>query len=128
MTSLLTLLFIAVFVYTQLPLSDGVEGKIPAPTEIIQKKKDRKKFKQDRKNYYEQMHKTAPDEDWRKMEALIRLSEKTFAFPGECGPCKCGSGKIRQLLHAFGSLYFSTAKRIRHILQNVKRYLLRKSF
>ena len=69
MTSILTLLFIAVFVYTQLPLSGGVEGKIPAPTEIIQKKKDRKKFKQDRKNYYEQMHKTAPDDDWRKIDA-----------------------------------------------------------
>ena len=74
------------------------------------------------------LSKVTTSEDWRKMEALIRLSEKTFAFPGECGPCKCGSGKISQLLHAFGSLYFSTAKRIRHILQNVKRYLLRKSF
>ena len=47
---------------------NSIEGKYPIPTEIIQKKKDKKKFKKGRKEYYKQIHKTAPDVDWEKME------------------------------------------------------------
>ena len=50
----------------------NIEGKFPAPTELMQKKKDRKKFKKGRKEYYKQMHKTAPDVDWKKIDADFR--------------------------------------------------------
>ena len=49
-----------------------IDGKFPAPTELIQKKKDRKLFKKGRKEYYRQMHKTAPDVDWQKMDDDFR--------------------------------------------------------
>ena len=43
-------------------------GEMPVPTEIIQKKKDRKQFKKDRKEWLENMHRTAPGGDWKKMD------------------------------------------------------------
>jgi len=44
----------------------------PAPTEIIQQKQDRKEFKRHRKEYIEQMHKTAPGDDWHQIDAATR--------------------------------------------------------
>ncbi len=52
--------------------SQVANGKFPVPTEIIQKKKDRKIFKKGRKEYYNQMHKTAPDFDWKNSDANYR--------------------------------------------------------
>ena len=49
-----------------------VKGKYPIPTEIFQKKKDRKIFKKGRKEYYKQMHKTSLDFDWKKSDAEYR--------------------------------------------------------
>ena len=47
-------------------------GEMPVPTEIIQKKKDRKQFKKDRKEWLENMHRTAPGVDWKKMDQQIK--------------------------------------------------------
>ena len=55
-------------------------GEMPVPTEIIQKKKDRKQFKKDRKEWLENMHRTAPGVDWKKMDQQTRqkkIAQKT---------------------------------------------------
>ncbi len=44
----------------------------PAPTEYIQKKKDRKVYKKHRSQYFEQMHKASPDIDWKKVNQDYR--------------------------------------------------------
>ena len=49
-----------------------IEGKYPVPTDIVQKKKDRKEFKKGRKEYYNKLHKTAPDVDWKKVDNDFR--------------------------------------------------------
>ena len=46
--------------------------KIPPPTEIIERKKDRKIFKQNRKDWMENMHRSAPNIDWRKIDQESR--------------------------------------------------------
>ena len=45
---------------------------IPIPTEIIERKKNRKKFKQDRKDWMASMHKAAPGVDWKKIDKISR--------------------------------------------------------
>ena len=55
-------------------------GEMPVPTEIIQKKKDRKQFKKDRKEWLENMHRTAPGVDWKKMDQQThqkKIAQKT---------------------------------------------------
>ena len=52
-----------------------IDGKFPVPTEIMQKKKDRKLFKKGRKEYYRQMHKTAQDVDWQKLDNDFRRNK-----------------------------------------------------
>ncbi len=44
----------------------------PIPIEIVQKKKDRKKFKKSRKEYIDMVHKRGPDVDWKKMDSDYR--------------------------------------------------------
>jgi len=61
-------LFILIFTVRE----NGAVSEIPAPTEIIQKKNDRKKFKKDRQEWMENMHRTAPGVDWRKMDQQTR--------------------------------------------------------
>jgi photosystem II stability/assembly factor-like uncharacterized protein len=45
---------------------------IPIPTDIIERKKDRKIFKQHRKDWMENMHRSAPDVDWREIDQNTR--------------------------------------------------------
>ena len=73
--SVITLLIIYFFPTNN---SIEVEGKYPPPTELVQKKKDRKKFKKGRKEYYKKLHKTAPDVDWKKLDMDFRR-EKSFS-------------------------------------------------
>ena len=43
-------------------------NKYPTPTEFIQKKKDKKKYKKDREQWIENMHKAAPGIDWKSID------------------------------------------------------------
>ena len=51
----------------------------PVPTEFADKKKDRKLYKQGRKNYFSMMHKASPDTDWEKMNSDYRKARSTAA-------------------------------------------------
>ena len=44
----------------------------PTPTEFVEKKLRRKEFRQDRKEYMKQMHRSHPDMDWQEMDRQIR--------------------------------------------------------
>ena len=76
--SIFVLILFAIYAFNHLPKKMTVTGKMPAPTEIVQKKKDRKKFKQERKEYYEQMHMTEPGVNWRAMDEETRR-QKTLS-------------------------------------------------
>ena len=45
---------------------------LPTPTEYIKNKKDRKEFKKHRKEWMENMHRSAPETDWIKMDSESR--------------------------------------------------------
>ena len=45
---------------------------LPTPAEYIQKKEDRKIYKKYRREYFEMMHKSSPDTDWKKMNQEYR--------------------------------------------------------
>ena len=49
-----------------------IKGRLPIPTEFVEKKSKRKDFKQQRKEYMRQMHRAHPDIDWKKMDADTR--------------------------------------------------------
>ena len=57
-------------------------NKYPTPTEFIQKKKDKKKYKQDREQWIENMHKAAPGVDWKSLDQKNRKinTNKSRAF------------------------------------------------
>ena len=50
---------------------------MPVPTEFVNKKKDRKKFKQGRKDWMKNMHRSAPDVDWEEMDRNFRRERTT---------------------------------------------------
>jgi len=58
-----------------MPECTPADSLTPAPTEILQRKKDRKEFKKHRKEFIEQMHKTAPDIDWKQIDAETRSAK-----------------------------------------------------
>ena len=60
------LFFIVIF------LSIDQNSNITIPTNIIEGKKDRKLFKQNRKEWMENMHKSAPGIDWKKVDEKTR--------------------------------------------------------
>jgi len=47
-------------------------SKNPSPTEYLQMKKAKKEFKESRKEWIEDMHRTAPGVDWRKIDEQTR--------------------------------------------------------
>ena len=51
---------------------EKTHDNFPIPTEIIERKKNRKKFKQNRKEWMANMHLTAPNIDWKKMDQESR--------------------------------------------------------
>ena len=55
-------------------------SSIPAPTEIIQHKKDRNQFKEKRKEWMDNMHRVGPGVDWEKIDQRsrqIKIDQKT---------------------------------------------------
>jgi len=44
----------------------------PVPVEFADKKKKKKEFKKNRKEFFEYIHQAAPDIDWRKMDRITR--------------------------------------------------------
>ena len=48
---------------------------VPIPTEVINKKKDRKKFKEERQEWMQNMHRADPDVNWKKMDQDTRLNK-----------------------------------------------------
>ena len=46
--------------------------KPPTPTEYVEKKKNKKEFKQNRKEWIENMHKSDPTIDWRQIDKVNR--------------------------------------------------------
>ena len=62
----ISLIFITFYFFNKFnPKKNNV---IPTPTEYIQKKKDKKKFKQDRAQYIKNMHRAAPGIDWEEID------------------------------------------------------------
>jgi len=49
-----------------------ISGRMPIPTEFNEKKSKRKDFKQQRKEYMKNMHRSHPDDDWEKMDVESR--------------------------------------------------------
>jgi len=49
-----------------------IEDKNPAPIEFIERKKNRKEFKESRKKYIDLVHKRGPEVDWEKMDSDFR--------------------------------------------------------
>jgi hypothetical protein len=47
----------------------------PIPTEIIERKKDRKLFKQNRKEWMENMHRSSSDVNWKLVDANTRKNK-----------------------------------------------------
>ena len=50
-------------------------AKTPAPVEFIQKKKDRKLFKDQRKSWVENMHKSSPELDWKAIDKINKYNK-----------------------------------------------------
>ncbi len=69
--NLFLILFVVIIIFIVLPLNQ-INSNLPSPTEIINKKKDRKLFKQDRKEWMENMHRVAPDSDWKLIDSNTR--------------------------------------------------------
>ena len=67
------LLLILLIVLTSILKEDSQH--IPIPTEIIEKKKNRKVFKQNRKEWMENMHRAAPEVDWRLVDENTRKNK-----------------------------------------------------
>ena len=73
----ISLIFIISIVYIYDNRNSG--KTYPTPAEYIQKKKDRKVYKEHRKNYFKMMHKASPDIDWNKMNQDHRKSRSIFS-------------------------------------------------
>ena len=66
-------LVILLIILPQILIDDS--HNFPIPTEIIERKKDRKLFKQNRKEWMENMHRSSSDVDWRQMDANTRKNK-----------------------------------------------------
>ena len=67
-----TVSFLLISIILTLIVWDKNLSDIPIPTEIIERKKNRKKFKQDRKDWMASIHKTEPGIDWKKIDQTTR--------------------------------------------------------
>ncbi|MEL6593408.1 MAG: hypothetical protein AAFQ68_25135, partial [Bacteroidota bacterium] len=47
----------------------------PQPTDVLSEQREDQQFKQDRKAFIEQMHRTAPGTDWRKLDQSFRRNK-----------------------------------------------------
>ena len=55
-----------IYIYPDINISTHSNEHIPTPKEFADKKKNRKIHKENRKKYFEMMHKASPDVDWKK--------------------------------------------------------------
>jgi len=62
----ISFIFITFYFFNKFDLK--IDKNTPTPTEYIQKKKDKKQFKQDRKQWVENMHRAAPGIDWKQID------------------------------------------------------------
>ena len=67
----ITLIFI-VGIWLTVDLQPVISGRRPVPTEFDINKSKRKEFKNQRKEYIKNMHRSHPDMDWEKMDAESR--------------------------------------------------------
>ncbi len=66
------LILSVIFIYNDINISTKSNDQIPAPTEFSIKKKNRKIHKENRKKYFEMMHKAPSDIDWKKVNHSYR--------------------------------------------------------
>ena len=69
-----TILLLFLFISLTSIFKENIQD-IPIPTEIIEKKKNRKIFKQNRKEWMENMHRAAPGVDWRLVNENTRKNK-----------------------------------------------------
>ncbi|MFQ6609157.1 MAG: hypothetical protein ACE5D7_00005, partial [Fidelibacterota bacterium] len=95
--SIIISIFVFVYLGNLIIHSMNNSGRdIPAPTQFQLHKEKRKEFKKKRQQWMEQMHRTAPDVDWRKIDmetrrqkhqTNTRLRQQYFsANPGSSSP------------------------------------------
>ena len=65
------------FIMSIILINKNTSSDMPVPTEFVNKKKDRKKFKQGRKDWMKNMHRSAPDVDWEEMDRNFRRERTT---------------------------------------------------
>ena len=70
-----TFSIMGIMVYWNVETSDD-KSKMPVPTEFLEKKKKKKEFKKHRKAFFEHMHQTDSNTDWRELDRQTR-KEKT---------------------------------------------------
>ena len=68
--SITIFLVLSLFILPQILIDDPLN--FPIPTEIIERKKDRKLFKQNRNEWMENMHRSSSDVDWKRMDENTR--------------------------------------------------------
>ena len=69
----LFIILVSIFCVLWLKKSDSSSTlKVPIPTEFVEKKTKRKNFKQLRKDYIRQMHRSNPNDDWQKIDSDTR--------------------------------------------------------
>ena len=68
---LIFLFFISVFSIKE----SDISVLIPIPTEVINKKKDRKNFKEERQEWMQNMHRADPEVNWKKMDQDTRMDK-----------------------------------------------------
>ncbi|NQU66394.1 MAG: hypothetical protein HQ510_00490 [Candidatus Marinimicrobia bacterium] len=73
--SLIALIYIGAEYFQSVQREDQ---NMPVPTEFQLHKEKRKEFKKKRQEWMEQMHRTAPDTDWRKMDETTRRQKRLF--------------------------------------------------
>ena len=70
------LLLIIIFFISVLSIKiSDINTLVPIPTEVINKKKDRKKFKDERQKWMLNMHRADQDVNWKKMDQDTRLNK-----------------------------------------------------
>ena len=67
---ILTLSFIYIYPDTNILMQSN--KKMPIPKEFAIKKKNRKIHKENRKKYFEMMHKASSNIDWKKVISIVR--------------------------------------------------------
>ena len=75
--SVVLFLIIIFFISVLSKKESDINLLFPIPTEVINKKKDRKKFKEERQKWMLNMHRADPDVNWQKMDQDTRLDKIT---------------------------------------------------